>query len=364
MRSSPRQLEQEPPGTGWFSPDYATARTRFRQMALNRGARLDSLPVDGYGPAGEPLTIDIAWLGHPRADRVLLHTSGLHGVEGFAGSAIQLALLGALPVIPPGGAIALVHALNPWGMAHGRRTNARNVDLNRNVLAEGEPYEGSHWLYPTLDPLLNPASAPAEDAFLLRLAGAALRHGYRRVMQAIAEGQHAYPDGLFYGGAGPEPEPRLFLEWASAHLAGTEYVFALDVHSGLGARGRDTVFVHRALQATPATALKVALDRPPERAGAPYAVYGGLETGLAAVLGRTPADFVVQELGTRPPWAVLAALRDENRWFHHGRHVTDHPAPARLRETFCPSDPSWRERAVALGRELGERAMHHAFSGL
>jgi hypothetical protein len=93
-------------------------------------------------------------------------------------------------------------------------------------------------------------------------------------------------------------------------------------------------------------------------------VYGGLETGLAAAFGRTPADFAVQELGTRPPWAVLAALRDENRWYHHGRQEPDHPARARLREAFCPSDAGWRERAVALGRELGERAMHHAFSGL
>lgn len=67
------------------------------------------MDLDGTRPHGEPLTIDIGWLGAGRPRRVLFHSSGLHGVEGFAGSAIQLKLLDSLPQIPNDGAIVLVH---------------------------------------------------------------------------------------------------------------------------------------------------------------------------------------------------------------------------------------------------------------
>ena len=64
--------DQERPGTeSYFSPDYVTARARFREAARAAGAGLDELPLEASGPAGEPLTIDIACLGRRRASRVL-----------------------------------------------------------------------------------------------------------------------------------------------------------------------------------------------------------------------------------------------------------------------------------------------------
>src|SRR5688572_14760840 len=100
-----------------FAPDYSSALDRFRRLA---GERIDSLPISVRGPGGEPLTIDIAWMGATEARRILLVTSGLHGIEGFAGSAMQCALLSDPPAMAPDCALLLVHALNPWGFAHFR----------------------------------------------------------------------------------------------------------------------------------------------------------------------------------------------------------------------------------------------------
>jgi Protein of unknown function (DUF2817) len=77
----------------YFSPDYATAQQRFRSAAERVGAARESLELDVKGPAGEDLAIDIAHLGADNPRRVILHSSGIHGVECFAGSAIQLQLL-------------------------------------------------------------------------------------------------------------------------------------------------------------------------------------------------------------------------------------------------------------------------------
>src|SRR5712671_5110537 len=106
---------------GCFSPDYATARRRFQEAAGRAGAVLESLELEARGPAGENLAIDIARLGAQSPRRLILHSSGLHGVEGFAGSAIQLQLLEDPPRLAEDSALIVIHILNPFGMAWLRR---------------------------------------------------------------------------------------------------------------------------------------------------------------------------------------------------------------------------------------------------
>src|SRR5262245_58107505 len=118
--------------TSFFSTDYFIARSRFREMTTRAGGATESLVLDAKGPTGEDLTVDIACFGAAEPERVILHSSGLHGVEGFAGSAVQLQLLNELPAIPAKAALIITHVLNPFGMAWLRRANEENVDLNRN----------------------------------------------------------------------------------------------------------------------------------------------------------------------------------------------------------------------------------------
>src|SRR5437588_3817673 len=137
-----------------FSSDYFTARARFRQGVEKAGGRLESLPLDPEGPENEDLSIDIGWFGSDNPRRVLLHSSGLHGVEGFPGSAIQLQLLEDVPRLAEDSALIIVHVLNPFGMAWLRRVNENNVDLNRNSCFDGS-YAGVPPAYTKLDSFLN-----------------------------------------------------------------------------------------------------------------------------------------------------------------------------------------------------------------
>ena len=339
----------------YFSPDYASARERFRAAARAAGARLEALALDARGPREEALTIDIARLGARGAQRVLLHTSGLHGVEAYAGSAIQLAALAAPPAPPPGGALILVHVLNPYGMAWLRRVNESNVDLNRNFIVSGERRQGAAPLYARLDPLLNPASPPGADGFLLRLAGFAARHGPRAVKQAIAEGQYEFSRGLFYGGAALEPGPRLYLDWLQRNVPPADYLLALDAHTGLGPWGKDTLIREPGPGATPPERLARELGQPLIDASAgqsAYRIRGGMGGALPEALPGTRIDFVLQEIGTRPVLTVLRALREENRCHYYGAKGFDHPARRALLEALSPSSPGWRRRAVERGLAL------------
>ena len=350
----------------YFSPDYAAARERFRATTRVVGAAPHTLELAARGPSGEPLTIDIAWLGDPGAKRVLLHSSGLHGVEAFAGSAIQLALLGHPPATGPGCALVLVHTLNPYGMAWVRRANEHNVDLNRNFLADGEAWSGAPEIYRRIDRLLNPPSPPGFDFFPARALLQLVRHGSQRLKQAVAEGQYEFERGLFFGGKGLEQGPRTFLDWTAKHLAQADYVLALDVHTGLGPPGEETLLPEPGVCATPTVRLAEALERElidvTQTRGPAYVVRGGMGSALPRVLPGVAVDFVLQELGTCPPVAVFRALREENRWHHYGGGGLDHTAKRRLREVLCPASPHWRQQVVPRGVALAERAARWAFS--
>jgi hypothetical protein len=352
-------------GSRLFSPDYAAARSRFRALARSAGAALDALPLAARGPLDEALSIDIAWLGNPRPRRVVLHITGVHGVEAFAGSAAQLALLSAPPPLPAEGALILLHVLNPYGMAWLRRANEHNVDLNRNFHLDSGIWTGAPPLYKRLDALLNPASPPARDAFALRLAAAALRHGVHAVRQAIAHGQHRYPRGLFYGGAELQPGPRLFINWLRERLDMAERVFTIDMHTGLGPHGEETLILEPGVGTASVSALQTALRRPlrgGSAAPAAYTVRGSLGSAVPRLLPEARVEFVLQEIGTWSTLRVISALREENRWHHFGEGTVDHAAKRRLLEALCPASPAWREAAAALGADLVYRAAGWLFA--
>jgi hypothetical protein len=98
------------------------------------------------GPDGEELCIDIVIIRSAQDDEepqqpisVLVHTSGVHGPEGYVGSAIQRDWLANFKIraqqpLPKGHLAVLVHAVNPFGMAWWHRFNENNVDLNRNAV--------------------------------------------------------------------------------------------------------------------------------------------------------------------------------------------------------------------------------------
>ena len=131
-----------------FSPGYSEARRRFREAAAALSWQLESLPIAASGPDGTELTIDIACSQQQPPDKVLVVSSGVHGVEGFFGSAVQTALLehwAAHNRAAPQIRCLFLHAVNPWGFAWRRRFDENNVDQNRNFLLPGEEFAGGQY---------------------------------------------------------------------------------------------------------------------------------------------------------------------------------------------------------------------------
>ncbi len=337
----------------YFSVDYPQARQHFLAAATAADATLDCLELDGQALQGETLAIDIAWLGSLKPRQVLLHISGLHGVEGFAGSAIQLQVLAEPPVLAADAALILVHALNPYGMACWRRVNESNVDLNRNFPGSGQRWAGASQAYRAMDKLLNPHSPPAWDGFLAQVLVQILRHGLPALKQAVAAGQYDYPKGLFYGGTALQQGPRRFLKWLAEQLVHAEYVLAIDVHTGLGPWAREALF----MEIPPETGLglRTLMNLRPFTK-LPYIIQGGLGAALPATLPGVRVEALTQEFGTYPVLQVLHALREENRWHHYGGGALNHPSKRRLRKIFYPPSAAWRAAILEQGVGLLKQA--------
>ena len=189
--------------SSYFSSTYEQARSKFIQSAQLAGARIESYRHPLAGPDGQALYTDVAHIGFEDAETVLVLGSGTHGVEGFAGSAIQTGLLreGIAERISPGLRLMMIHAINPYGFAHLRRVNEDNVDLNRNFVDHTKPYPKN----PGYEAL---ASEVAPDSFsfwenttdLLALSWYLVKEGMPGLKRAISQGQYTHSEGLFYGG--------------------------------------------------------------------------------------------------------------------------------------------------------------------
>ena len=57
--------------TALFSPDYATSRQRFREVASAQGFELEAHAIGERGPDGDELTIDVAIAPGISAERAL-----------------------------------------------------------------------------------------------------------------------------------------------------------------------------------------------------------------------------------------------------------------------------------------------------
>ena len=347
--------------------DYSRARTEFLQAATAVGGRIESLQNPNLGPRGEALYTDTVQLGPTEAHRSLLLSSGTHGVEGFIGSGIQTLLLreGLARRLPSGVNLLMIHAINPWGMAHLRRVNEDNVDLNRNFRNHAElPPENPH--YERLAGVIAPRSLSiwSETACWSRLLWYRLTAGRTAAQAAVSGGQYSHPDGLFFGGTSETWSGRTYRTILRRHLSHATEVISVDVHTGLGAFAAVELILNLP-EGSPEYQRAVAIWGPTlvKATVSGASVSAHLDASLKLAVTRTlPAAIVTAvslEFGTVPPLAVFRALRAEN-WLHFNGgwdNLRAQPIKDRLLRSFHPDSDHWEMLALAKGRAIVDRAL-------
>lgn len=363
------QTLDDPFATGW-SPDYADARERLLAIAPTRGASITSYENDGArGPAGERLFTDVVRLGPDTAEAVLVVVSGTHGIEGFAGSALQSWLAASPDVVASADtAIVLVHGLNPYGFAHCRRVNEHNVDVNRSFVDHAAAPANPDYT------LVHDAVVPADWDGEARIAGDAEimrmleERGWPFMQAALMKGQYEHPDGMFFGGTGTSWSNRTWRRIVRSHLAGAApRIGFVDVHTGLGERGRPEAVLRGGADAGAYDRARAwfgdIVTRTSDGSASSTEIIGNTAVALAEGLGPdVELTAVALEFGTLPPTDVFQALRADN-WLHSRAGGTGPLADAIRRgmeEAFAPPDPAWRADVL---RE-GSRVLRAALDGV
>ncbi|SMG52685.1 M14 family metallopeptidase [Paraburkholderia susongensis] len=227
--------------SSYFAPSYLNARQLYLRCAANLAAHVESHVIPAQrGLEGEELATDVVRLGPKTARRLLVLTSGTHGVEGFCGSAAQIALLHDRPLHALleklDVAILVVHAINPYGFSHLSRTNEDNVDLNRNSIDFSQPLPVNP-AYGDLHALLVPAEWPPSAENAAAIAAYIAERGEPAYQRALTIGQYQHADGMFFGGARTVWSTRLLQTLLEKYGAACESIGWIDFHTGLGPYG-------------------------------------------------------------------------------------------------------------------------------
>jgi hypothetical protein len=377
---------------GYFSQTYDESRDEFKMAAVEL---LKSRPLVQVGAIPVPsktdkdLTIDYLYLppsGIPK--RLLILTSGLHGIEGFTGSAVQRMFIKEfLPGLDNAETgVLVVHAINPWGFRHKRRVTENNVDLNRNFSSSPDLYKTPNPGYAKLNGWLNPTSPadPYSMKNLLFKPGAALMvawYSMPPIRQAVLQGQYDFEKGIFYGGKAPEPQKALIDELLSKYCSNYKIVLLIDLHTGYGERSRLHLF------GTPVKDTKVKKAVEKVFSGTTvdwgdtrdfYTNYGDFSiyaaemiTSMKAQLAGTDSGSrlvlpMAFEFGTMDSQTLLGSMDSihnmvlENQGFHNG---FDHPrlgciVRGRFSEMFYPSSDGWRSETIRSSKTLLDKTLN------
>jgi hypothetical protein len=358
---------------GHFSQTYAEARAKF--LAAAEAAGLDNHahihPL--LGRDGETLALDVVRDGPADAQAVLLISSACHGVEGYCGSGIQIALLGdaALRRAAHANGVALVylHALNPYGFSWWRRTTHENVDLNRNFQDFSQPLP-RNTAYDAIAHLLVPAEWPPTPAVQQATQAWIATHGLPAWQAAVSAGQYDHPEGLFFGGHNPTWSHQAVRQVLREHGQRCARMGWIDLHTGLGPSGvGERIYAGRDDAATIARA-RAWWGGPDGKAIT--SIYDGsstsaLLTGLmweAAPQECPQAEHtgLALEYGTVPITTVLDALRGDQWAENHPELPADQRDHYRrqVRDAFYTDTDAWKQQVLVQGIE----AAHQAVVGL
>lgn len=355
-------------------PDsYEHSRERFRSRLdllypLWPAARLTSISLSKESD----LTTDVLLAEAQAArDRLIVLSTGLHGIEGYLGSAaLELFFEEYLHRLDPQTTgLLLVHAINPWGMKHWKRTNPENVDLNRNFIDD----DFSSLLrfnadYPALSFFLNP-QRPLGNLLVEKIRFAAqtvqklLTFGPRRIREASLMGQYHQPEGIYFGGAALQPETKAMMELYRSAFAGYQEIIHIDMHTGYGPRDQMTLVTspHEKMTAAETTARygtpRVAAANPDEF----YTMKGDMTDWEYQLVEKefpgTKFFGAACEFGTFGE-SILQGARSlritifKNQLNQHGASAkTAAWVENEYRELYLPAEAAWFEKAMSDARQ-------------
>ena len=359
----------------YFQESYDDCRNAFLAEADNVLAKFNQgrlFSVRVPSKVDQELFTDFIYIP-PLADttKLLVLSSAVHGIEGYAGSAVQQMFLKEMvneDLLNKMG-ILIIHAVNPYGFKYGRRVTENNVDLNRNSEVNPALFQTKNDGYLTLIDMLNPEGEVSEgnlrsQFFYLIAISKMLKESMSVLRQAVLQGQYEIPDGIYFGGTDFEPQ----IDSMTAILPGIfkpyEQILEIDLHTGYGARRVLHLF------SNPVDDPEIKAKTEAIFTGHPidwgdkadfYVISGGFASSYLGKLN-PEAEYLNMafEWGTFDSQKTLGSLQsisrviNENQGIHYGYKNERQEKKVKLssKEMYYSDSGAWRSEVIRSGREM------------
>jgi hypothetical protein len=362
-----------------FPKSYEESRERFTALSALTSGELTRLPIPSN--RHQDLSIEALYLRGDNPRHLLVLASGVHGSEAPAGSAgLELYLKEYAKTYQERGlSVVLLHSINPYGHKFGRRVSENNIDLNRNFPLSSDLYQTPNPSYGKLHSVLNPQRRlnsyllTTTRATLGLLRALTLRGiGVDEIRQASVGGQYTHPQGIYFGGFGPEIHVSLLHDYLAPILSEYEKILVLDIHTGLGEKGQ--LYLISAASQTPQEE-KIMRQVFPTPGPTTYELTASSDPGFYPTTGDftdyfhglashaqvVSLTFEFGTLGLSLPAQLqtLNRLIAENQLHHFGARSNsiDRRVRSKFEELFNPSDKSWRNEVVSRTRHIFEHSI-------
>lgn len=368
------EVNPDPANLKYFFASYDECRKDFLVKAENLRLKFDSVEIFSVpleSKTDTNLTLDFCYIpAVDTTDKLLIINSGIHGIEGYTGSAVQRMLMDRVlqPEMTREMGILLIHGMNAWGFKHERRFTENNVDLNRNFSTSRDLFSNKNEGFVAIYDMLTPkeklnTSSLSNKFFLLKAISEIARKGLPALTQAFAQGQYQFPEAIYFGGQDFEPHVQIISEVIKSVSASYNTVLTLDLHTGYGERGVLHLFPNPVDDPVIRSKMETVFEGYVINWGNSddfYTVTGQFVEYIGQLLPGKTCIPMVMEFGTLNTASTMGSVMSaytsiiENQGYHYGykSEKDSLEAKARYYEMFYPPSEKWRSNAIDKGEEM------------
>ena len=378
---SPKEVNTAPDKADlkYFRESYEKSRDAFRTEAKSLAGKYKAASQASFNVPSKndkDLTVDMLYIPALKNKKgLIIISSGVHGVEGFTGSAVQRMMMEEFMTNEnlASTGFLFIHGMNPYGFKNSRRVTGNNIDLNRNSSPTDELYKTKNTGYPAVMDLINPqesvnTASVGNIFFELRAIRKIVSAGMPVLRQAILQGQYEFPKGIFYGGSAPEPQIKSVTPFIKKFSTGYPLVMNIDLHTGYGERGTLHLFPDSIKDKKIRAMMEKVFDGYRIDWGDSkdfYTVTGDFPGHIGKII--TPGAFLPMsfEYGTLDSQTTVGSIKSlhttilENQGVNFGYKSDKNKAEVEknFREMYFPSSPAWRTKVIKDSRIMTKKAL-------
>lgn len=370
-------LEADSAQLSYYYETYDECRNAFIKSIVKFSTDFDSVKSGNFyvhGKADNDLTINWCYIPAQKTrDKLLIINSGLHGIEGYTGSAVQIMFIEKIlnQYIPDNMGVLLLHGLNPYGFKYNRKTTEHNVDLNRNCITHDQNFDIRNQGFANLTGFLMPADPVninnlRNRFFHMTAIYRIIQKSMPVLRQAALQGQYDFEKGFYYGGKDYEPQIKTLEPFLVNLINDYSMVLNVDLHTGYGERGTMHLFIDKPEDEAVLKGVETIFEGIKIDWGSDedfYSIGGEYISWINSLVPGVLCIPMCFEYGTLNSQEIFGSLKSiqimilENQGAHYGykNEKSEKKVKYMFKEMYYPSSPVWRTKIMADSYEMLSR---------